>query len=39
MNDDYIYTGAPSQYDFQVTAKAPIVYWDGFNWIGFNDLG
>ena len=39
MNDDYIYTAAPSQYDFQVTAEAPTVYWDGFNWIGFNDLG
>lgn len=39
MNDDYIFTGRPSQYDFQVTAEAPTVYWDGFNWIGFNDLG
>lgn len=39
MNDNYIYTARPSQYDFQVTAKAPTVYWDGFNWIGFNDLG
>jgi len=39
MNDDYIFAGKPSQYDFQVIAEAPTVYWDGFNWIGFNDLG
>ena len=39
VEDDYIYTAAPSQYDFQVTAEAPTVYWDGFDWIGFNNLG
>ena len=37
--EDYIYTGQPSQYDFQVTASKPAVYWDGFDWTGFNDLG
>ena len=39
QDGDLIHTAKPSQYDFQVTAESPIVYWDGFNWIGFNDLG
>lgn len=36
---EQIYDARPMQQEVVVSAKAPTIYWNGFNWVGFNNLG